>query len=117
MPDVYRPAPKKPSAGLAALPIVGNIVGGMFGGPAGAAAGGAAGSAIAGAGTPKPGPSNVQQNDAIARRLDQLSNDPQKQIRDSINSLQFIQDDKQRADLAKPLLQAEYMAKAGMQRG
>lgn len=49
--------------------------------------------------------------DAISRRKAQLDQTPLRQIRDSIDSLKYVDNSEVRAELAKPLLQAEYMAR------
>ena len=105
MSEVWKPKPRKPSGGLQAIPVLGSVFGGMFGGPGGAAAGGAAGNALVGSMGPKPGPDHVE-NTALDRRLQELQKDPLQDIRDSIDSLQYIQDPAQRDALAQPLMQA-----------
>ncbi len=59
------------------------------------------------------GPGAVQTggSDALQRRMQKIQENPQMQIANSIDSLKFIQDPQMRADLAKPLLQADYMAR------
>ena len=46
----------------------------------------------------------------MGRRILQLDQAPLKQIQDSINSLKYV-DETTRAQVLKPLLQAEYLAK------
>lgn len=48
---------------------------------------------------------------AMDRRMSQLQNSDLSNLRNSIDSLQYVQDDSLRQQLAKPLLQAEFMAK------
>lgn len=111
------PQPKQkqgPLGGLGkALPLIGGAIGAAFGGPAGFGAGMAAGSAVGGALTPEQeeGPQGVQSDSAMSRRMNQIDDSPQMQLRQSIDSLKFVEDPAQRAELAKPLLQAEYLAR------
>lgn len=102
--------PKRPADNSGQLlSLAGTVVGGAFGGPPGAAIGGQAGSMLA----PKPqaGPDAVESN-PMARRKEQMDQDGLAQLSDSINSLQYIPDEEQRAALAKPLLQAGALAKS-----
>lgn len=94
------------------LQVGGAVAGGIFGGPQGAMAGASAGGMAGGLLQPAPeaGPQPVETG-AISRRMQQLDQSPLRQIRESINSLQYVQDAEQRAALAKPLLQADYMAR------
>lgn len=89
----------------------GAIAGGLFGGLPGAMAGSQLGGLAGGAISPQtsqPEPQAVES--AMSRRVTQLDQTPLKQIRESIDSLKFV-DPSIRAELAKPLLQAEYLAK------
>lgn len=58
------------------------------------------------------GPKQVDTG-PISRRMETLGNAPLMQLRSSIDSLKYVESPEQRAALAKPLLQAEYMAKRG----
>lgn len=92
--------------------IGGAILGGMSGGPSGALAGANMGGQVAGMVSPQQEQSQPQAIEtAMTRRTSQLAQTPLSQIRDSIDSLKYIKDDGLRAELAKPLLQADYMAK------
>lgn len=100
------------------LQLGGAVAGAFEGGPSGAAKGAQAGGTAGGiinSLAPAAQPAQSQEveapgDSAMRRRLQELDNDPGKQIADSINSLQYIQDPQQRAELARPLLQANYMA-------
>jgi len=101
-------------AGLSKLLTVGGAVAGgiLGGGLPGAMAGAQAGGMLGGMFS-KPeeaGPEPVQTS-AIDRRLGQLDQSPLRQIREGIDSLKYIQDDQMRAELAKPLMQADYLAR------
>ncbi len=89
------------------LPVAGTVVGGMFGGPAGAGIGGMLGGELQ-TKPPAEGPAMVESS-AMNRRMEQLDNDPQSQIRKSIQALNGISPE-QRGELAKPLLAADYIA-------
>jgi hypothetical protein len=105
--------------------LAGGVAGAIYGGPAGAAAGANLGNMVGGlfgggggGSTPqyieeKPQAEPIQTgpSDALARRMQQINNSDLAQIRQGINSLQYINDEETRAKLAKPLLQAEYLAK------
>lgn len=100
--------------GQQALQLGGAGIGAYFGGAQGAAAGSSLGSAAGGL-VAQQNPTQTAQDvgnggSAFQRRMSELNNDNQKQIADSINSLQYVQDPQQRAELAKPLLQAQYVA-------
>jgi hypothetical protein len=91
-------------------------VGGMYGGAAGAATGGSLGGMAGGLlakNDQQQGPQTVMTggSDALQRRMQKLQENPQMQIAQSIDSLKYVQDPAQRAELAKPLLQADYMAR------
>lgn len=98
------------------LTIGGAAAGGYFGGPAGIATGASLGGLAGGMLTPKelpqqePGPIETG-GDAMSRRMQALQESPYGQIRESIDSLKYIQDPQQREMLAKPLLQADFMAR------
>lgn len=124
--QVYTPPrPQRKSSGgdgglFGKVAQIGGAVAGMaLGGPAGAQQGFAAGGMLAGltqqdnsAPRVSAGPETVQtgNHDAINRRLQSLNQNPLKQIGDSINSLQYVQNPETRQELAKPLLQAQYVA-------
>ncbi len=100
-------------------PIAGAALGFAAGGPGGAMTGLNIGQSVAGLTAQAPDsptegarPQTVQTegNDSMKRRMQSLNENPLKQIGDSINSLQFVQNDQVRQDLAKPLLQAQYLA-------
>lgn len=102
------------------LQLGGMVAGGLVAGPGGAAAGAATGGSLGGmAGgllsekDQSQGPQAVETggSDALQRRMSKLQENPQMQIANSIDSLKYIQDPGQRAELAKPLLQADYMAR------
>lgn len=76
----------------------------------GAQLGGMAGGMMSDKGPQSQTP-QLQSSGAMDRRMQQLNNDPLKQIRDGIDSLKYVQDDQQRQELAKPLFMAEYMAR------
>lgn len=92
------------------LSTIGTIAGTAMGGPAGGAAGGLLGGMMA----PKPtaGPEAVSDTGgAFQRRMQELDNDPLSQIRQGLQAVQQIPDPQQRASLAAPLLQADYIAR------
>ncbi len=96
------------------LTLGGAVVGGFAGGgPAGAVAGANAGQMAGGmlAEQPAEGPPQIEAGGAMSRRQQQLDQTPLRQIRESINSLQYIPDPETRMAMAKPLLQADYMAR------
>lgn len=95
----------------------GGIIGALGGGPMGAMQGAMAGRSLGGMLDPqKQLEEQVQKQavgpvDAISRRKAQLDQTPLRQIRESIDSLKYVNNDAMKMELAKPLLQAEYMAK------
>ena len=103
--------------GIGKLLQLGGMVGGaIVGGPAGAATGGSLGGMAGGLlanNNQQQGPEAIQTgpSDAMGRRMQSLQESPQMQIANSIDSLKYIQDPQQRAELAKPLMQADYMAR------
>lgn len=110
--DVMGPKRKPGNDGAAKLLTLGGMAVGAFGGPAGMAAGGQVGSLLGGfASQPESEAPQPIQTSAIERRLSSLDNTPQAQIRNSIDSLKYVQDDGLRAELAKPLMQADYLAR------
>lgn len=100
--DVYRPKPKQ-GANLGAI---GSIAGLAFGGPAGASVGNTVGNILQ---PEQKQAANVET--AMTRRQAQLDQSPLRQIRESIDSLKYIPDPAQRAELAMPLMKADYMAR------
>lgn len=105
------------------MTIGGAVAGGMLlpgaGAPLGATIGGAmtgaqAGGMLAGLGQKAPAQAQSMaplEGGAMDRRMSQLQNSDLSNLRNSIDSLQYVQDDSLRQQLAKPLLQAEFMAK------
>lgn len=95
------------------LTIGGAVAGGLIGGgPAGAMAGAQAGGMLGGlASQPQQEVQAVGGGNAMSRRMGQLDQTPLRQIRESIDSLKYIDDPNQRMALAQPLLQADYMAR------
>lgn len=93
--------------------IGGAIIGGMYGGPGGALAGSNIGSQISNFANQgkqeETGPQPLET--AMSRRKAQLDQTPLRQIRESIDSLKYVNNDAMRMELAKPLVEAEYMAK------
>lgn len=89
------------------LPMIGQAVGTAYGGPAGGIAGGMLGGELQ-TKPPEAGPSPIEAS-AMSRRMDQLNNDPQSQIRQSLQALNQLPPE-QRGELAKPLLAADYLA-------
>jgi hypothetical protein len=99
------------------LTIAGAVGGGIAtgGSPAGISAGagmgGMAGGLMAEPVQAGPDPIQTGGSDALQRRMQKLQDSPQMQIASSIDSLKYVQDDQLRADLAKPLMQADYLAR------
>lgn len=92
--------------------IGGALAGAMLGGPAGALTGANLGGQAAGFLSPEQSEEQPQAIEtALGRRKSQLDQTPLRQIRDSIDSLKYIKDDQTRMELAKPLLQADYLAR------
>jgi len=125
MPQIYTQRPKQQSSGGGNNPLGsflslgGAALGALTAGPGGSLAGASAGAGLGGllgGAISQPQAQNTQQqgpaqiDSAMQRRVTQLDQTPLKQIRDSIDSLKFV-DQSTRAELAKPLLQAEYLAK------
>lgn len=117
MVGVNVPQRKQSGDGLGKLLTIGGAVaGGLLAGPGGAMAGAATGGGLGGmaggllAKAPQEGPQAVETG-AISRRMAQLNESPLRQIRESIDSLKYIPDQAQRAELAMPLLKADYMAR------
>lgn len=114
------PAQKKNDLGQI-LQIGGAVAGGIFGGVPGAMAGsqlgGMAGGMLDDTGGPGPSvpqaPQVASDGGAMSRRMAELNDSPQMQIRQGIDSLKYVQNPEQRMELAKPLLQADYLAKKG----
>lgn len=113
MSGVNIPKRQPEGAGLGKLLTVGGaVVGGVFGGPSGAMTGASAGNMAGGLlqKAPEASPEAVDTG-AISRRMQQIDQSPLRQIRESIDSLKYVKDDATRAELAKPLFQADYMAR------
>lgn len=99
-----------PLGGLGQAMGIAKMVAPFFG-PQGMAVGAAAGVADQLTSDNKPPePANV---DPIQNRIQQLQETPQMQIANSIDSLKFIQDPDKRAELAKPLIEANLVARRG----
>ena len=97
------------------MTLLGAGLGAGVGGMAGAAGGASLGGMLGGMASPdqQVNAPNVQAmgpSGALQRRMIELNDAPLKTISDSINSLKYVQDPAQRAELAKTLLQAQYMA-------
>lgn len=114
MAGIHMPQRPKSNNG-SILSLAGAGAGFAMGGPVGAGLGMQAGGMIGAASQPPPAPEPAQT--AMTRRMGQLDQSPLRQIRNSIDSLQYVQDDAQRAELAKPLLMADYMARKNGQYG
>lgn len=98
------------------MTLAGMGAGAFFGAgnPAAISAGGSIGGMVGGMaqGEQKAGPEAVPTSgDPMSRRMNTLKESPQMQIANSIDSLKYIEDPAQRAELAKPLMQADYMAR------
>ena len=103
--------PKRPQNNNSALlSLAGAGAGAALGGPAGAGLGMQTGGLLGAQNQVPTGPAAVETS-AISRRLSQLEQSPLRQIRDSIDSLKFIEDPAQKMELAKPLVMAEMQAK------
>lgn len=109
MSGVFMPKKQQSNSG-GLLTLAGMGAGAALGGPVGAGVGGQIGGLAASqqAAGQAQGPEAVGP---IQRRMAELDQTPLRQIRNSIDSLKYIEDDQQRAELAKPLLQADYMAR------
>lgn len=94
--------------------IGGAVLGGIYGGPAGAMTGaqlgGLAGGMLQGPGDSGDGGQNIVEASAMDRRMNAIDNSNLGQLRQSINSLQYVKDPEVRMALAKPLLKAQYLA-------
>lgn len=94
------------------LTLGGMAAGGIAGGPAGIATGGQFGGMAGGMlQKPQAQPSGPVETSAIDRRMQKLDQTPLMQIRESIDSLQYLPDPAMRQELGKPLLQAEFAAR------
>ena len=109
--------PKQSSDGLGkVLTIGGAVAGGVMtgGSPQGIAMGAGLGQTAGGVfNKPQQQESGMVEapQGALDRRLQELKQQPLAQIRESINSLQYVQDPQVRQQLAEPLMQADYMAR------
>lgn len=103
------------------LSVGGALGGALLAGPGGYMAGASAGAALGGllggmgeddgpSQKPQVSPVDTGSSDVMQRRMAKLQENPLSQIRQGIDSLKYVQDDATRAELAKPLFQAEYMA-------
>lgn len=122
---VMMPQKKQKSSPLGAIGTIGGaIAGGVagMGNPAGIAGGaalgsqlgGTAGSLVGGAMAPQQSqPMGAQSGNAMERRKAELDMKPLEQIRDSIDALGKTNDPQLQQAYAKPLMQAEAMAKRG----
>ena len=96
------------------LGLLGAGLGFAAGGPMGAMQGYGMGQQLGGLVSPKQAPQAEPQmiDNALSRRMNKIENSDISTIRKSIDSLKYIQDPDQRMALAKPLMQAEYLAKS-----
>lgn len=115
---VQRPSEAaQPSALGGLLGTAGSIVGSIYGGPPGGAAGGMAGKMVGEGISPgKQAQAGSQDlsvgtsDDAMSRRKAEMDNQPERQIADSIDSLQYLPPEQQQ-QYAGPLMQAQEMAR------
>lgn len=110
MASVNMPQRKQSGSGNL-LSIAGAGLGALAGGPAGAGLGMQLGGMAGGMMNQPQAQAAPVESSALSRRKMALDQSPLRQIRESIDSLQYIPDPQQRAELAKPLLQADYMAR------
>ena len=114
MANVMMPQKKKDNT-QQLLTIAGGVAGGVLGAgnPAAISTGANIGGMIGGAVGPQEKPSPLIDSNPMTRRLEQLDQNPSplRQIRDSVDSLQYIKDPAMRDQLAQPLLQASVAAK------
>ena len=105
--------PQRPRSNNASLLALAGAGGGAaLGGPAGAGLGMGLGSTLGGMQQQPQGPESLQTSqNAMQRRQMAMDESPQRQIIESIDSLKYVEDPAQRVELAKPLLQAEYLMK------
>jgi len=109
---INMPKPKKDNTG-SLLSLAGAGAGALVGGPAGAAVGMNLGGAVGGMmADQSQGPQAIDSG-PMQRRMAQIDQSPLRQIRDSIDSLKYVDDDATRMELAKPLIMAEMKAKKG----
>ncbi len=111
MAGVMMPSRPKGNGG-SLLSLAGAGAGALIGGPAGAGIGMQVGGMAGQMNQPQPGPEALGTG-PMSRRLSQLDQSPLRQIRESIDSLKYVEDDATRMDLAKPLVMAEMKAKKG----
>lgn len=100
------------ATGGAAAPVTAGAL--MQGAATGAGLGGVAGQVLNPErvnNAPTPVAPVAQPDGAAQRRLSQLDQNPQRQIRESIDSLKYVQDPNLRAELATPLLKAQQAAR------
>lgn len=102
--------PKRQSNSGALLSLAGAGVGALAGGPAGASVGMNVGGALGGMSQKPSGPEPIETG-AISRRMQQLDQSPLRQIRESIDSLKYVEDPQMRMQLAAPLVKADMAAR------
>jgi hypothetical protein len=93
------------------LTLGGAAVGGFFGGPQGAMTGANAGGMINGIVAAPPKPEGPAPIGAMGRRMAEIDNSPSQVLASSLQAVKQISDPAMRADLARPLLAADYLAK------
>jgi hypothetical protein len=110
----YSRRPKQDNGFANMLTLGGMAAGAVAGGPAGAMTGASLGGAAAGILQPKQ-PEQVANGaiatNAIDRRMQKLDQSPMMQIRESIDSLKYVQDPSMKEALAGPLVQASILAR------
>lgn len=94
--------------------VGGAVVGAAAGGLPGAAVGSGLGGLAGGMLNQAPPQTQMIQgpqesSDSFGRRMAEIDNSPQSKIYDSLNALQYVQDPQLRAQLAEPLLKADYI--------
>lgn len=117
--QIYVPQAQAADQKLTNILSIAGAAGGALagGGLPGAMGGMSAGGAIGGLMTPKPPAAPDAVGGAMERRMDQIQNSDLSKLRQSIDSLQYVKDDSLKESLAKPLLQAEFMARKKMAGG
>ena len=95
------------------MTLAGMGAGAALGCPVGAGIGGQVGGMVGGMSSQQAPPPQAIESNALSRRQAQMDATPVLQIQDSLKALQEIPDPQQRMELAKPLLQADYMARNG----
>lgn len=113
MANINMPSKPKDRTG-SLLTLAGAGAGAALGGPAGAGIGMGLGQSLGqmqAANQPQGAQPVQESQSAVQRRLAQLDETPLAKIRQGLDALQFVEDPAQRVELAKPLLQAEMVAK------